>query len=129
MQEYRRCAAPAERMKDKARRNLDATRILLAAANVDPAMSRLYYALFQACVHHFECRGMRPSALGPYSEWKHSTVRNHVYRIRRRHDDVVLLRLAYTLRSQADYAAEPVDGMTVAKLVFRAEDFVREACK
>jgi uncharacterized protein (UPF0332 family) len=116
-------------MKEKARRNLDATRILLAAACVDPAMSRLYYALFQATVYHFECRGVRPSELGPYTQWKHSTARNHVYRIRQRNEDVVLLRLAYTLRSQADYAAEPVDGMTVAKLVFRAEDFVREACR
>lgn len=92
-------------------------------------MSRLYYALFQAAVHHFELRGVTPTELGPYSKWKHSTVRNHVYRIRQRRDDGVSLRLAYTLRIQADYAPEPVDGMTVAKLVFRAEDFVREACR
>ncbi|MCC6407738.1 MAG: hypothetical protein IT453_11265 [Planctomycetes bacterium] len=91
-------------------------------------MSRLYYALFQACIYVFIRRGLRPAELGPYADWKHSTAKNHVYRARGRHADTALFVEAYSLRLQADYRVQLVRSRDVAKLLPRVEDFVDEVC-
>jgi uncharacterized protein (UPF0332 family) len=114
---------------EKAKRNVAAARCLVAASFVDAAASRLYYALFQAAIHHFTAHGLASTDLGPYLDWKHSAVKNHVYRIRGSHSDARLFRDAYALRVSADYGPAPVEPRLVAELLVRVENFVREVAR
>jgi len=115
-------------VKNKARANLKASRTLIAEDLVDPAMSRLYYALFQAGVHALKKGGWTPRKLGPYGEWKHSTVREGAYLMRSDHGDRILFQEACALREQADYDVLPVNRRRVADLYPEIEAFVEGVC-
>jgi uncharacterized protein (UPF0332 family) len=115
-------------VKDKARANLKASKTLVHRDLIDPAMSRLYYALFQAGVHALERSGRTPRSLGPYEDWKHSTVREGAYLMRSSSSDRILFHEACALREQADYRAAPVNRKRVAELVPVIEAFVTAVC-
>lgn len=115
-------------MKDKARANLKASRTLIDKNLIDPAMSRLYYALFQAGVHALDTLGKDPKDLGPYEDWKHSTVRESAYLMRKRRTDRFLFADACNLREQADYHELQVNRRQVEDLFPMIQAFVEEVC-
>jgi hypothetical protein len=115
-------------VKDKARANLKATMTLVEQDLLDPAMSRLYYALFQAGVHALEAGGKRPQDLGPYSEWKHETVCGNASLVRGRKDDRILYTQAKGLRVQADYTPTPVGKKQLETPLPKVEALLAEVC-
>lgn len=116
-------------MEEKARTNLQASRTLLASELVDPAMSRLYYALFQAGVHAMESKGRRPGEFrAGESKWTHGMICGNASLYRRRLEDLALFRDARSLREQADYAAAPVLRVRVEQVLASAEAFFEEVC-
>ena len=117
-------------MKEKAEANLLASRALLAIELNDPAMSRLYYALFQAGVHAMEEQGRRPADFrAGAADWAHGTICGNASMFRRRIADLRLFELARVLRERADYRSEPVSRVQVQELLPRVEEFIAECCR
>jgi hypothetical protein len=115
-------------VKDKARSNLKASRMLIEKDLVDPAMSRLYYALFQAGVHALQSSGKRPRDLSMHDDWKHETVCGNASLCRGRIGDRLLFTQAKSLRVEADYRPSRVPGPAVVELVPLVQQFVDEVC-
>ncbi|HET6202778.1 MAG TPA: hypothetical protein VFI25_08250 [Planctomycetota bacterium] len=91
-------------MRTKARRSLEAARLLLARGFVDEAASRFYFALFQAGVHALERQGKKPADFrGGATYREHRTVARHADRIRGVVEDEALFDLSIALRQRADY--------------------------
>ena len=119
-------------MKVKARANLKASQALIAGNLIDSAMSRLYYALFQAGVHALRERSLTPEKLSSDArdgEWGHTLVRNNARLCRSRSDDRRLFRMAFSLRSQADYDDSSVDAVEVERIAPAIHAFVEETCR
>ena len=117
-------------MKDKARGNLQASRTLLAAELVDPAMSRVYYALFQAGVHAMGLQGRQPSRFRPgAARWTHATICANASLYRRRLDDLESFRDARSLREATDYGPAPVLRARAEQILSSAERFLEEVLR
>lgn len=121
---------PAIVVIQKAKANLKASKKLLGADLVDPAMSRLYYALFQAGVHALRLAGKKPEDFKVTSrgKWGHDIVCGNISVLRPQRNDVELFREARLLRERADYDTIPVIRQRVVDLLPKVEEFVREVC-
>lgn len=116
-------------MKDKAKANLQASKTLLAAELVDPAMSRLYYALFQAGVYAMGLQARRPGEFRTGAkDWTHATICGNASLYRRRTNDVWLFRKARSLREQADYHEDRLRRALVENLMPLVEEFLKDVC-
>ena len=100
----------------------------MAANLIDPAMSRLYYSLFQAGVHAMGKLGKRPRDLGRSDTWEHGTICGNATLFRKTSRDFQLFRSARSLREQADYREAPVDQRRVQELLPAVAAFVEEVC-
>jgi len=116
-------------MKDKARANLTAARVLLEAGLVDPSMSRLYYALFQAGVHAMTIQGRKPGDfVREAKDWTHASICGNANLFLNRPGDSWLFRRARGLRVQADYTDSSVSRREVEHLFPAVEAFLNEVC-
>lgn len=114
-------------MGRKARRSLEAARLLLAKGHLDEAASRFYFSLFQAGVHALAKEGRRPGDFRPGAAyWEHRTVARHAAAIRGRAEDAGLFRRAMELRLQADYDPDCVVRRDLEVLRRDLERFVLE---
>jgi uncharacterized protein (UPF0332 family) len=116
-------------MKAKARANLAACRVLLEADLVDPSMSRLYYALFQAGVHAMNVQGRTPAdfTMGA-KHWTHVSICGNSSLFRSRRNDAWLFQEARNLRERADYRDETTPRRKVQQLLPMVESFLNEVC-
>ena len=115
-------------MGRKARRSLEAARLLLAKGHLDEAASRFYFSIFQAGIHALAKEGRRPSDFRPGAAyWEHRTVLRHAASIRGRAEDEDLFRRAMELRLKADYDPTSVRRWEVEFLRRDLERFVLEA--
>jgi hypothetical protein len=122
-------SSPSRTMKDKARANLLASRILLEAELVDPSMSRLYYALFQAGVHTMTVQGRTPGDFTRDArDWTHASICGNAFLLRSDRRDPWLFQEARTLRERADYRVEAVDRRLIERLLPLVEAFLNEVC-
>lgn len=96
---------------------------------IDPAMSRLYYALFQAGIHAMKKSGKQPSdfTLGE-TKWRHNWIRDGARLFRGSKADKPMFQLAYSLRERADYRKQSVRRDEIDALMVPAEAFVQEVC-
>lgn len=118
-------------MKDKARANLKASKLLVEKELLDPAMSRLYYALFQAGVHAMTLRGTTPESLSMRAldgRWNHTLLAGNAALCRGRREDLSLFRRASALRAQADYYEASVQRQQLTPLIPEVEQFLAEVC-
>ncbi len=115
-------------MIQKAKANLKASKKLLGADLVDPAMSRLYYALFQAGVHALRLAGKKPEdfKVASKGKWGHDIICGNISILRPQSNDWALFRDARFLREQADYDMVPVVRQRVMNLLPQVEEFVRQ---
>jgi uncharacterized protein (UPF0332 family) len=118
------------RLKDKARANLKAARKLAGAKLLDPAMSRLYYALFQAGVHAMQRKGKKPEdfKVGAKGRWGHDVICGNANILRQGKDDRALFRDARSLREQADYDAAGITREHIDGVMDDIDTFVEEVC-
>ncbi|MBI5562877.1 MAG: hypothetical protein HY894_08535 [Deltaproteobacteria bacterium] len=107
-------------MKDKARSNLEAARLLTAKKHFDSAASRAYYAAYLMAWHVMERRGKMPSgkAKGGGRYWPHHSFPATPFdggclNAERREEWEWL----YGLRIKADYCKEGVEEARAAKAV------------
>ena len=97
-------------MREKARQNLEAARLLVERGLFDAAASRLYYAAFQAAVWALGRQGLRPDSIRLGARhWDHSMVAESASLVRGRPEDVLLFRQLRRLRTHADYEQGPTD--------------------
>lgn len=121
--------APAADVKDKATQNLEASRLLVKNGLLDPAMSRLYYALFQAGVHALEKQGKKPDDFTrDATQWKHGWLGSNAFLCRGRKADKSMFRMACSLRERADYREQRVLRDEVDALLPDITAFVQEVC-
>ncbi len=87
-----------------------------------PAASRTYYALFQACIAHFEAAGKQASDFGSNEQrWRHTPVMNNLNAVPRlcalgKHLKSLFIKLR-SRRENADYGPElPEDDDVIADL-------------
>jgi uncharacterized protein (UPF0332 family) len=114
-------------MRDKARESLRAAEVFFDADCVDPAASRLYYAVFQAAVDWLTRMGRRPEELSLGADrWRHETIVGNASLFRRRLGDVRLLRALHSLRVQADYQPASVPLEQISALRPSAARFIEE---
>lgn len=119
-------------LKDKAQENLDAGVRLVDATPSRPnaAMSRLYYALYQAALHCHEKASRKFFHVdATASKWTHELVRNSAALLRGKTDDVKLFTDALAQRVTADYKHHPVEIVKVKAMLPKVEEFVRSVCK
>ncbi len=115
-------------MREKALVNLRIARALHELGFQDAAATHLYYAAFQAEIHSFEKRGLRPQDLHPRSrKWDHWLVIEHAGLARGWEGDRVLLRDLRSARNEADYRADGILAARVEGLLGPAAEFIREA--
>jgi uncharacterized protein (UPF0332 family) len=117
-------------VKQKAEANLKACKALVEKSLIDPAASRLYYALFQAGIHVMEAQGKSPGdlTLGA-TQWTHGRIRDGAALYRGRREDKAMFNVAYYLRERADYRKQPVRRNEVTDLLPTAEAFLQETCR
>jgi len=114
-------------MRAKARRSLEAARLLLARGFVDEAASRLYFALFQAGVYALERRGLRPADFrAGATYWEHRTVARNAERIRGEPGDAGLFERSRDLHQKSDYTRDFVRRRDLEFLRYKVERFVLE---
>jgi uncharacterized protein (UPF0332 family) len=116
-------------MKDKARANLQACKNLLGADLLDPAASRLYYALFQAGVQAMANRNTKPSDLDREAvdeKWSHTLLRNNASLCRGKRSDRAFFGTLFSLRQAADYEPEPVEREEIEAHLPDVQAFVNE---
>jgi uncharacterized protein (UPF0332 family) len=118
----------AAAVKDKAKANLRAARKLMHERILDPAMSRLYYALFQAGVHVFTQAGRSPEDFKRDSRgrWGHDVICGNASLLRPGRDDRPLFREARSLRERADYEVLRVHRHQIEVLLPEVEELVAE---
>jgi uncharacterized protein (UPF0332 family) len=115
-------------VRAKARRSSKAALLLLGAGFPDAAVSRLYYAVFQAAVHALKRQGRSPGEFRPGARgWSHRMVRENAALVRGNETDVWFLKRLYSLRIQADYRSPLTARRTIEFLRREAERFVLEA--
>lgn len=118
------------RLSTKALANLKASKRLHDARLIDPAMSRLYYALFQAGVHAHSVAGRAASSVkAGVTEWDHTLLCNTTLQMRNQVADRKLFLEAKSLRAQADYMEIPVQEAQFTALLPAVEQFVVEVCQ
>ncbi|HET6203495.1 MAG TPA: HEPN domain-containing protein [Planctomycetota bacterium] len=112
-------------MKAKALQNLRAGALLFDRGLYDAAASRYYYAVFQACVHALEGRGLTPGTTIPGARrWDHPTVRVRAAAVRDRPEDERFFEDLRLLRERADYNPEPIGHGAVESCRREVERFV-----
>jgi uncharacterized protein (UPF0332 family) len=115
---------------DKAKSNLQAGEILVAAGLVDPAASRYYYAMFQAAVHRLTALGWTPGRLASGAvKWSHTMVAQNVLLVRRARSDRELFTMMRELREEADYRGDALPAGQLAPLIADVREFVEEAVR
>jgi hypothetical protein len=116
-------------VRHKARDNLSSARILLDAGLVDPAASRLYYAIFQAAVDWMSRMGRRPDEFTRGAKWwRHDVIVRNASLVRRSVPDLRLFKELQSMRIQADYQASRVEREDLVALFDSAAHFVEEVC-
>ncbi len=114
-------------LRTKALQNLAAGELLLERGLVDAAMSRLYYAAYQAAVARFTDMGLAPGQVRSGAvEWDHSMVANNARVLRGRWADRNLFFRIRDLRVIADYRAREIARAEVETVRGPAADLVRE---
>jgi len=117
-------------VREKARQNLKAGRVLLDAGLLDAAASRFYYAAFQAAVYALERQGRRPSDFrGGARRWEHRMVAGVGNLARGRVGDDVLLDDLRRIREDADYKPGAVRRSDLEFLKHEAARFVEEVTR
>ena len=112
-------------MRAKARRSLEAARLLLAKGFVDEAASRFYFALFQAGVRGLEKQGNEPADFrSGATYWEHRTVARKAAHVRGEEGDRSLFGRSMALRHKANYDPDLLERRDLDFLRFDIERFV-----
>lgn len=100
---------------------------LLANGNINSAANRAYYCLYQALVGEMEKLGVRPEQIDAGSaraaaqdqrlKWTHSFIKNNASLAGLEPEECSIVRLAYELRSDADYGVREVNPKDFAEVM------------
>ena len=118
-------------LSKKARGNLSAARQLINEKLTDPAMSRLYYSMFQAGIVCLERLGKTPNDFDSRTQkWTHATICGNASLLETTPSKKLgpLFQRARSLRERADYDPQPVNPIQVTDILNEAMPFIERVC-